>query len=67
MNLQDKWADMFHFLNIINDNVLDLADMTLIQENYVRVHNLSAEEVCAERETMHEIFVEHTPTLTPTH
>ena len=49
MNLQDKWADMFHFLNIINDDVLDLADVTLIQDNYVRLHDLSTEEVCADQ------------------
>ena len=36
---------MFHFLNINNDSVLDIADVTLIQDNYVRVHNLTPEEV----------------------
>ena len=61
-NLQEKWRDSFHFLNTNNDDVLDLADVTLNQENYVRLHNLTAEEVCAERETMHETFEEHTRT-----
>ena len=42
---------MFHFLDINNDSVLDLADVTLMQDNYVRLHNLSAEEVCSDRET----------------
>ena len=54
-NLQEKWRDIFHFLDITKDNILDLADVTLIQDNYVRLHNLTAEEVCADRETMHEI------------
>ena len=53
-NLQNKWQDMFHFLDINNDSVLDMADMMLIQDNFVRLHNLTSEEVCANFKTMHK-------------
>ena len=44
-NLQEKWQELFHFLNINNDDVLDLADVTLDQDNFVRLHNQTVEEV----------------------
>ena len=50
-NLHEKWRDMFHFLDITNDSIMDIADVTLIQDNYVHQHNLTAEEVCADRQT----------------
>ena len=59
-NLQEKWRDMFNFRDIIKDNILDMADVTLIQDNYVRIRNLTAEEVCTNQEKMHERFKDHT-------
>ena len=47
INLQDKWKDMFYFLDINNDNILDMADVKMIQDNFVRLHNLTDEEVNA--------------------
>ena len=38
---------MFFFLDINNDNILDMADVKMIQDNFVRLHNLTDEEVCA--------------------
>ena len=61
-NLQEKWDDKFHFVDINNDSLVDMADVTMIQDNYVRLHNLSAEEVCADWVTIHERFKEHTHT-----
>ena len=45
--LQDKWRNLFDYLDITYDNLLDMADVKLAQDNYVRFYNLTAEEVCA--------------------
>ena len=55
-NLQEKWLDMFHFIDVTNDDILSMEDITLFQNNYVRLHNLTAEEVCADRDALHERF-----------
>ena len=44
--LQDKWRDAFDFADINKDSVLDIADVELCINNYIRLHNLTAEEVC---------------------
>ena len=44
--LQEKWRDGFDFEDVNNDSVLDLADVELCTDNYIRLHNLTAEEVC---------------------
>ena len=48
-NLQEKWRHLFDFLDIKRDGVLDMADIKLIQDNYARLHNLTAEEVRMDR------------------
>ena len=45
-NLQEKWRDYFDFVDVNNDSVLDNADVSLSKDNYVRLHNLTAAEVC---------------------
>ena len=44
-NLQDKWRDSFDFLDMNNDSVLDMDDIKFVQDNYVRLHNLTQQEV----------------------
>ena len=43
--LHEKWRDVFDFGDVNNDSVLDLADVELCKDNYIRLHNLTAEEV----------------------
>ena len=52
-NFQDKVKDMFYFLDINNDNILDMADVKMIQDNFVRLHNLTDEEVCANSKSIY--------------
>ena len=44
-NLQEKWRDLFDFMDINNDSVLDNDDVRLSKENYIRLHNLTLQEV----------------------
>ena len=45
-NLQEKWRDYFDLLDVNNDSVLDSVDVNLSKVNYVRLHNLTEQEVC---------------------
>ena len=53
---------MFHFIDMTNDSILDMADVILMQDNFVSLHKLTAEEVCADKDTMNKTFEEHTHT-----
>ena len=44
--LQEKWRDLFEFADINKDSVVDMADVELSKDNYIRLHNLTEEEVC---------------------
>ena len=44
--LQEKWRDAFDFGDVNDDGVQDLVDVDLEIDNYIRLHNLTAEEVC---------------------
>ena len=44
--LREKWGNGFDFADVNNDSVLDMADVELCKDNYLRLHNLTAEEVC---------------------
>ena len=52
-NLQEKWRDMFDLLDVNNDSVLDMTDVRLSKDNYVRLHNLTEQEVCGYRKMIH--------------
>ena len=45
-NLQEKWRDYFDVLDVNNDSVLDMDDVRMSKDNYVRLHNLTEAEVC---------------------
>ena len=44
--LQGKWRDVFDFEDVNNDSILSMTDVELCTDNYIRLHNLTAEEVC---------------------
>ena len=52
-NLQEKWRDMFDLLDVNNDSLLDMVDVSLSKDNYVRLHNLTEIEVCGYRNMIH--------------
>ena len=44
-NLQEKWGDAFDLVDTNADGILDMADVKFTEAAYVRLNNLSAEEV----------------------
>ena len=44
--LQDKWRDIFIYLDINNDTLLDMTDVTLCEDNFIHLHNMTNQEVC---------------------
>ena len=52
-NLQDKWRDQFDFLDVNGDSLLDMVDVNLSKDNYVRIHNLTEAEVCGYCKMIH--------------
>ena len=46
--LQQKWRDVFDFEDVNNDSVLDMTDVELCTDSFIRLHNLTAEEVCGQ-------------------
>ena len=52
-NLQEKWRDLFDFIDVNDDSVLDMADVSLSKDNYVRLHNLTEQEVCGYRKMIY--------------
>ena len=53
-NLQEKWRDMFALQDVNNDSLLDMDDVSLSEDNYVRLHNLTEVEVCEYRMNIHD-------------
>ena len=47
--LQEKWREFFDIEDVNNDSVLDLADSELCKDNYIRLHNLTTEEVYVQK------------------
>ena len=43
--LQFKWTEMFFMLDVNQDNILDTADVDLSCEYFIRINNMTDEEV----------------------
>ena len=51
--ISKKNGDMFDLLDVNNDSVLDMVDVSLSKDNYVRLHNLTEAEVCGYCKIIH--------------
>ena len=52
-NLQEKWGDLFDLLDTNADSKIDMADVKFTEARYIRLNNLTAQEVC----TIHELLL----------